>query len=143
MTSLTMRPTIGLSQFTGSRVIAQRAQRRPSQARSGPVNVKAFGFLKDLGLEKPAWLPNFNKGKRREEVDAALAAGEPVIVGPDYTVGAAFLATGAAMNAVHIAPLGIPLVLLGGLFGFQASQVRSCIRPGTALSLREYACRSS
>jgi len=86
--------------------------------------VKAFKFLKDLGMEKPTWLPNFNKEKRRTEVDNALAAGEPVIVGPDYTVGAAFLGAGTVLNTIHVAPLGIPLVLLGGLFAFQASQVK-------------------
>ncbi len=29
-------------------------------------NALAFGFLKDLGLEKPSWLPDFG-GKKSEE----------------------------------------------------------------------------
>eukprot|EP00873_Tetraselmis_striata_P020178 jgi/Tetstr1/440442/TSEL_028775.t1 len=103
----------------------RRALYRRGAPSGRPVEVQAFGFLKDkLGLEKPGWLPAFNKEKRRKEVDAQLAAGEPVVVGPDYTVGAAFLGAGSAFNAIHLAPLGVPLVLLGGLFAFQASQVK-------------------
>lgn len=26
-----------------------------------------FGFLKDLGLEKPSWLPDFGGGEKKEE----------------------------------------------------------------------------
>ena len=32
-----------------------------------------FGFLKDLGLEKPSWLPDFGGEKKKSE-DAAPAA---------------------------------------------------------------------
>ncbi len=100
------------------------AARRPSAGRRGaPVDVKAFGFLKDLGFEKPGWLPAFNKEKRRKEVDELLASGKPVVVGPDYTVGAAFVGAGSLLNAVHLAPLGVPIALLGGFFAFQAARV--------------------
>lgn len=34
-----------------------------------------FGFLKELGLEKPAWLPDFG-GKKEEEKPAAEATDE-------------------------------------------------------------------
>ena len=31
------------------------------------------GFLKDLGLEKPSWLPDFGGGKKEEEKEAPKA----------------------------------------------------------------------
>jgi hypothetical protein len=31
----------------------------------------AFGFLKDLGLEKPSWLPDFGSAKKEEEAAPA------------------------------------------------------------------------
>ena len=98
--------------------------RQPRARRPPPTT--AFGPLKALVKDgkKPLWLPSFNKEKRRAEVDAKLAAGEPVIVSPDYTLGLSFLGAGAALNAAHAAPLGVPLTLLGALFAFQASQVK-------------------
>merc|ERR550514_1518966 len=94
--------------------------RQPRARRATPTT--AFGPLKALVKDgkKPLWLPSFNKEKRRAEVDAKLAAGEPVIVSPDYTLGLSFLGAGAALNAAH----GAPLTLLGALFAFQASQVK-------------------
>jgi hypothetical protein len=32
-----------------------------------------FGFLKELGLEKPSWLPDFGSGKDEEEPPAPAA----------------------------------------------------------------------
>ncbi len=33
------------------------------------VSIQAFKFLKDLGLQKPSWLPDFSgKGKAEEQV---------------------------------------------------------------------------
>ena len=33
-----------------------------------------FGFLKELGLEKPSWLPDFGDAKKEEEPAPAAAA---------------------------------------------------------------------
>jgi hypothetical protein len=33
---------------------------------SAPSSALAFGFLKELGLEKPSWLPDFG-GKKKED----------------------------------------------------------------------------
>jgi hypothetical protein len=33
-----------------------------------------FGFLKDLGLEKPSWLPDFGGDKKEEEAKAEVPA---------------------------------------------------------------------
>jgi hypothetical protein len=35
-------------------------------SRPAPTSALAFGFLKELGLEKPSWLPDFG-GKKEEE----------------------------------------------------------------------------
>jgi hypothetical protein len=35
-------------------------------ATSAPSSALAFGFLKELGLEKPSWLPDFG-GKKKDE----------------------------------------------------------------------------
>jgi len=35
----------------------------------------SFGFLKELGLEKPSWLPDFG-GKKEEEKPEEPAAGD-------------------------------------------------------------------
>lgn len=35
-----------------------------------------FGFLKELGLEKPSWLPDFGKEKAEETPEPAAAAAE-------------------------------------------------------------------
>ena len=37
---------------------------RMTAKRTGALS---FGFLKDLGLEKPSWLPDFGGGKKTEE----------------------------------------------------------------------------
>jgi hypothetical protein len=45
----------------------------PATNKFGVVSSKtslAFGFLKDLGIEKPSWLPDFG-GKKEEEEEAA------------------------------------------------------------------------
>lgn len=34
--------------------------------------LQAFKFLKELGLQKPAWLPNFGAGKAAEEVRSVM-----------------------------------------------------------------------
>ena len=34
------------------------------------------GFLKDLGFEKPSWLPDFGGGEKEEESEPAVAAKE-------------------------------------------------------------------
>jgi hypothetical protein len=39
-------------------------------SRPAPSSALAFGFLKELGLEKPSWLPDFG-GKKEEEEEAA------------------------------------------------------------------------
>ena len=37
----------------------------PAASKQGAQTALAFGFLKDLGLEKPSWLPDF--GKKEEK----------------------------------------------------------------------------
>ena len=93
---------------------------------AGYSRVRAFGPLKALVKDgkKPLWLPSFNKEKRREEINSLLKSNDVIIVAPDYTLGAAFLATGSLMNAIHVPVLGVPTAILGALFAFQASQVK-------------------
>ena len=97
-----------------------------SRRSSSLVRVRAFGPLKALVKDgkKPLWLPSFNKEKRREEINSLLKSNDVIIVAPDYTLGAAFLATGSLMNAIHVPVLGVPTAILGALFAFQASQVK-------------------
>jgi len=92
--------------------------------RSATLEVSAFKFLKEMGLEKPSWLPNFNKEKRAAEVDAKLEAGEAIVVGPDYSAAGAILGSGVLLNTIHIAPLGVPLSLLGAFLIFQTANVK-------------------
>jgi hypothetical protein len=39
----------------------------PVTSNIGPKSSLAFGFLKDLGLEKPSWLPDFGGNKEKGE----------------------------------------------------------------------------
>lgn len=75
-------------------------------------------------MEKPSWLPAFNKEKRAAEVQAKLEAGEPIVVNPDYSVGGSFLAVGTLFNAVHLVPLGVGLTFLGAFLTFQTANVK-------------------
>lgn len=45
----------------------------PAASGRAPQTVLAFGFLKDLGLEKPSWLPDFG-GKKDEPVAEETAS---------------------------------------------------------------------
>ena len=51
----------------------------PAMSRQSPQTTLAFGFLKDLGLEKPSWLPDF--GGKKDKMDES-AAEEPVAEAP-------------------------------------------------------------
>jgi hypothetical protein len=44
----------------------------PSTATSSTTSLQ-FGFLKELGLEKPSWLPDFGGKKEEEEAPAPAA----------------------------------------------------------------------
>ena len=44
----------------------------PSFSRQGRSTALAFGFLKELGLEKPSWLPDFG-GKKEEPAEEPTA----------------------------------------------------------------------
>lgn len=48
------------------------------------LNVQAFKFLKELGLQKPAWLPKFGAGKAAEE---AIERGEVPVMGSKTSKG--------------------------------------------------------
>lgn len=45
----------------------------PVASRRAPQTALAFGFLKELGLEKPSWLPDFG-GKKDEPVAEETAS---------------------------------------------------------------------
>ena len=45
----------------------------PAVSRHGPQTVLAFGFLKELGLEKPSWLPDFGGKKDKEASEEVVA----------------------------------------------------------------------
>ena len=47
------------------------SQQRPAFTSSSSLS---FGFLKELGLEKPSWLPDF--GSKKEEAPPAEAASD-------------------------------------------------------------------
>ena len=57
--------------------IASPAQQRNLMGASEKSSSTAlgFGFLKDLGLEKPSWLPDFGGGEKKEE-EAEADGGE-------------------------------------------------------------------
>ena len=48
----------------------------PKPAFNAPATVMHFKFLKDMGLEKPSWLPDFGGKKEEEEPVAVTAEGE-------------------------------------------------------------------
>lgn len=45
-------------------------------ATATPRTVVHFKFLKDMGLEKPSWLPDFGGGKEEEKEPVAVATAE-------------------------------------------------------------------
>ena len=49
----------------------------PASPRSHRISTTAVGFkfLKDMGLEKPSWLPDFG-GKKEEEAETPVAESE-------------------------------------------------------------------
>jgi hypothetical protein len=49
---------------------------RPSVIVASKTTALEFGFLKELGLEKPDWLPDFGGKKEEEPVAEAPAEGE-------------------------------------------------------------------
>lgn len=55
-------------EFAGQRVAWQTHSKRAYNRRA--VTIKAFQFLKDLGFQKPSWLPSFSgkKGGEQEKV---------------------------------------------------------------------------
>lgn len=59
-------------------VIAVATAFVPASPRSHRVSTTAVGFkfLKDMGLEKPSWLPDFGGKKEEEEAKAPAAESE-------------------------------------------------------------------
>ena len=50
----------------------QQQYRRAAFTNRADTSLK-FKFLKDLGLEKPSWLPDFGGEKKKEETSAVAA----------------------------------------------------------------------
>ena len=65
-----MKYLIALSLFAVSTKAFVPATHKKSIAQSSTTSLE-FGFLKELGLEKPAWLPDFG--------DKSKAPAEPVV----------------------------------------------------------------
>lgn len=50
------------------------SQQRPAFAPTTSSSSLSFGFLKELGLEKPSWLPDF--GSKKDDTPAAEAVND-------------------------------------------------------------------
>jgi methionine-R-sulfoxide reductase len=77
----TAKQALGSTQsLTRSRAFVNR----PAVHQPRRLNVQAFKFLKELGLQKPAWLPKFGAGKAAEE---ATQKGEVPVMGSKTSKG--------------------------------------------------------
>jgi hypothetical protein len=55
---------------------------------SATTTALKFGFLKDLGLEKPSWLPDFGGKKKEEEGNSEPVAEETPAEGEEVAAAA-------------------------------------------------------
>ena len=89
-----MKYLIALSLFAVStKAFVPATHQKSSMAKSSTTTLE-FGFLKELGLEKPAWLPDFG--------DKSKAPAEPVVTVAEVDEDAE--SDGEEVDAPEVAP---------------------------------------